>query len=89
MFPGRYAACSNRMTSGDYYKREEALCAADLALTDARHARAEANKAGVHMKEVEMASESLKAVKEHMGARGDIARIYGAPRVEAGLKFEN
>jgi hypothetical protein len=41
------------------------------------------------MKNVEMASESLEAVTEHMGACGDIARIYGATRVEAGLKFEN
>jgi len=31
----------------------------------------------------------LKVVKEHMGARGDIAGIYGAKRVEAGLKSEN
>jgi hypothetical protein len=31
----------------------------------------------------------LKVVKEHMGARGDIAGIYGAKRVEAGMKFEN
>jgi hypothetical protein len=31
----------------------------------------------------------LKAVKEHMGARGDIVGIYGAKGVEAALKFEN
>jgi 3-hydroxyisobutyrate dehydrogenase-like beta-hydroxyacid dehydrogenase len=89
MFPGPYAAHSNRTKSGDYYKGGEPLFAVDLALKDARHAQALANKAGVHMKNVEMAKESLKAVKEHMGARGDIAGIYGAKRVEAGLKFEN
>jgi 3-hydroxyisobutyrate dehydrogenase-like beta-hydroxyacid dehydrogenase len=89
MFPGPYAAYSNRMKSGDYYKREEPLFAVDLALKDAGHAQALANKAGVHMKNVEIASEYLKSVKEHMGARGDIAGIYGAKRVEAGLKFEN
>lgn len=89
MFPGPYAAYSDRMKSGDYYKREEPLFAVDLALKDARHAQALANKAGVHMKNVEIASEYLKSVKEHMGARGDIAGIYGAKRVEAGLKFEN
>jgi len=43
----------------------------------------------VHMKNVEVANEYLKVVKEHMGARGDIAGIYGAKRVEAGMKFEN
>jgi 3-hydroxyisobutyrate dehydrogenase-like beta-hydroxyacid dehydrogenase len=89
MFPGPYAAYSNRMKSGDYFKREEPLFAVDLALKDARHAQALANKAGVHMKNVEIATEYLTGVKEHMGARGDIAGIYGAKRVEAGLKFEN
>jgi 3-hydroxyisobutyrate dehydrogenase-like beta-hydroxyacid dehydrogenase len=90
MFPGPYAASSDRMKSGDYDKREEPLFAVDLALKDARHAQALANKAGVHMKKkVEMASESLKAVKEHVGARGDVVGIYGAKRVEAGLTFEH
>jgi len=54
-------------------------------LKDARHTQALANKAGVHMKNVEIASKYLKVVKE----RGDIAEIYDAKRVEAGLKFEN
>lgn len=89
VFPGPYAAYSNRMRSGDYYKREEPLFAVDLALKDGSHAQALAGKAGVHMKNVEIASEYLKVVKEHMGPRGDIAGIYGAKRVEAGLKFEN
>jgi 3-hydroxyisobutyrate dehydrogenase-like beta-hydroxyacid dehydrogenase len=89
MFPGPYVAYSSRMQSGDYYKREEPLFAVDLAMKDARHAQALANKAGVHMKNVEITNEYLKVVKEHMGARGDIAGIYGAKRVEAGMKFEN
>ena len=89
MFPGPYVAYSSRMQSGDYYKREEPLFAVDLALKDARHAQSLANKAGMHLKNVEVANEYLKGVKEHMGARGDIAGIYGAKRVEAGLKFEN
>jgi len=38
---------------------------------------------------VELADERLVGVKEHMGARGDIAGIYGAVRKESGLKFEN
>jgi 3-hydroxyisobutyrate dehydrogenase-like beta-hydroxyacid dehydrogenase len=73
MFPGPYEAHSNRMRLGDYYKREEPLFAADLAMKDARHAQASVNKAGVHMKNVEGANKYLKVVKEHMGARGDIA----------------
>ena len=89
MFPGPYAAYSNRMKSGDYHRREEPLFAVDLARKDARHAQALANKAGVTMKNVELADGYLKTCKEHMGARGDIAGIYGGKRVEAGMKFEN
>ena len=89
MFPGPYVAYSSRMQSGDYYKREKPLFAVDLAMKDAMHAQSLANKAGVQMKNVEVANEYLKGVKQHMGTRGDIAGIYGAKRVEAGLKFEN
>jgi 3-hydroxyisobutyrate dehydrogenase-like beta-hydroxyacid dehydrogenase len=88
MLPGPYVAYSNRIQSGDYCKREEPLFAVDLAMKDARHAPALANKAGVRMN-VKGANKYLKVVKEHMGARGDIAGIYGAKRVEAGMKFEN
>lgn len=38
------------------------------------------------MKNVKVANEYLKVVKEHMGTRRDIAGIYGAKRVEAGMK---
>jgi len=41
-----------------------------------------ANKAGVHLKNVKIANEYLKVVKEYMRARGDIVGIYGAKRVE-------
>jgi len=65
------------------------LAALNLAIKDARHAQSLANKAGVQMKNAELTYEYLKGVKEHMGTRGDIARIYGAKRAEAGLKLEN
>jgi 3-hydroxyisobutyrate dehydrogenase-like beta-hydroxyacid dehydrogenase len=68
------------MKSADYCKREEPLFAVDLTLKDARHAQALADKAGVHMKNVEIASEYLKGAKEHTGVRGDIAGIYGAKK---------
>ena len=89
MFPGPYVAYSNRLKSGDYHTREEPLFAVDLARKDARHAQALANRAGVTMKNVELADGYLKVCEEHMGARGDIAGIYGGKRVEAGMKFEN
>jgi len=89
MFPGPYTAYSTRLKSGDYYKREEPLFAVDLALKDARHAQTLAKEAGTTMKNVELAEKYLTGVKEHMGKKGDIAGMYGAKRVEAGLKFEN
>lgn len=89
MFPGPYAAYSSRMLSGDYHKREEPLFAVDLARKDARHAMALAKSAGTRMRDVEVADEHLKQVKEHRGEKGDIAAIYGAVRKEAGLSFEN
>lgn len=89
MFPGPYTAYSARLKSGDYYKREEPLFAATLARKDARHAQAIANKAGFTMKNVELANGYLEAVIEQRGKQGDIAGIYGAKRVEAGMKFEN
>jgi hypothetical protein len=55
-------------------------------MKDARHAQSLANKAGAYMKNVEVANEYLKVVKEHMGTRRDIAGMCGAKRVEAGMK---
>lgn len=89
MFPGPYTAYSNRLRSGDYYKREEPLFAVDLARKDARHAMALAEESGCRMKNVELADSYLKVVKEQRGAKGDIAAIYGAKRLESGLPFEN
>ncbi|QIX00970.1 hypothetical protein AMS68_006487 [Peltaster fructicola] len=89
LFPGPYTAYSNRMLSGDYYQREEPLFAVDLARKDARHAMNLAKAHGVRMKDVEVADAHLAMVKEHAGATGDIAGIYGAVRKENGLPYEN
>lgn len=89
LFPGPYTAYSTRMMSGHYHKAEEPLFAVDLARKDARHAMALAKAAGTEMKDVQVADAHLAQVKDHMGARGDIASIYGAVRKENGLKFEN
>ncbi|EXJ80827.1 hypothetical protein A1O3_07111 [Capronia epimyces CBS 606.96] len=89
MFPGPYTAYSNRLRTGDYYKRDEPLFAVDLARKDARHAMALAEKSGCRMKNVELADSYLKVVKETQGAKGDISAIYGAKRLESGLPFEN
>lgn len=75
--------------SGDYYKREEPLFAVDLARKDARHAMDLAKSNGTAMKAAQVADAHLAGVKEAVGAKGDIAGIYGAVRLEAGLKYEN
>jgi 3-hydroxyisobutyrate dehydrogenase-like beta-hydroxyacid dehydrogenase len=89
LFAAPYAAYSTRMMSGDYYKRDEPLFAVDLAIKDCNHAQSLANKAGVTMNNVKRATELLKDVKDHEGAKGDIAGIYGAKRAQSDLKFEN
>ncbi|KAK3943869.1 NAD binding domain of 6-phosphogluconate dehydrogenase-domain-containing protein [Diplogelasinospora grovesii] len=89
MFPGPYAAYSNRMLTGDYYKRDYPLFAVDLARKDAGHAMSLAQGAGVRLKNTEVADGHLADVKAHVGEMGDIAGIYGAVRLEAGLKYEN
>ena len=89
VFPGPYTAYSSRLKSGDYYKRDEPLFAAKLARKDAKHAQDIAQSAGVTMKNMELADSYLSKVVEEKGDRGDIAGIYGAKRMEAGLPFDN
>jgi len=88
LFPGPCAAYSTRMLSGDYYKREEPLFAVDLARKDARHIISLAEASGTKVHNVETADAHLAKLKEYAGAKGDIAGIYGAVRLEAGLGYE-
>lgn len=89
MFPGPYAAYSQRMLEGDYYKREEPLFHIDLARKDARHAKALADQSGCSVKGLDVARGRLDEVKEYLGDKGDIPSVYGAVRKESGLEFEN
>lgn len=89
MFPGPWAAYSQRMLAGDYYKREEPLFHIDLARKDARHAKALADSSGSSVKGLDVARERLDEVKEYLGEKGDIPSVYGAVRKESGLEFEN
>lgn len=89
MFPGPYAAYSNRMLQGDYYKRDEPLFHVDLARKDVGHALALAKESGTKMPAAEVGDVHLVKVKEHLGDKGDLPSIYGAVRQESGLKFEN
>ena len=89
MFPGPYTKYSERMLSGDYYTRQTPLFSVDLARKDARHAQSLAKAAGMEMKNVALADAFLEVVQREKGAVGELAAIYGAKRMEAGLRFEN
>lgn len=84
-----YSSYCDRMTSGEYWKREEPLFGVDLARKDARHALEIAGRAGVQMRGVENGDGYLKVVQEVKGAKGDIAGIYGAVRQGSGLEYDN
>ena len=89
MFGMPYTAYSARMKSGDYYLRESPAFAAKLAKKDYDHAKSLADRAGVQVKSGDVAGKHLQDVIDYDGDHGDMAGIYGAVRVEAGLKFEN
>lgn len=89
LFGGAYAAICSRMTSGDYYTREEPLFGVDLARKDIRHAESVASAAGARITVLPVAEGHLQQVKERFGSKGDVTALYGAVRTEAGLKFKN
>ena len=89
MFPGPYTSYSNRMITGDYYKRKDPLFSVGLGRKDARHAQSLAQKAGTSLKNVELADSYLQVVEKEKGSMAEFAGLYGAKRLEAGLPFEN
>ncbi|KAL1901883.1 hypothetical protein Sste5346_001588 [Sporothrix stenoceras] len=89
MFPGPYAAYSERMVSGQYYTLERPLFAVDLARKDIGYALGLGDKVGVQLQNARTADAHLVQVKEHDGETGDVAAIYGAVRQESGLPYEN
>lgn len=89
MFPGPFAKYAGRMTSGDYFQREEPLFAIDLARKDLGHASNIAGDAGMRLRSVEVTDQYLQDVKAQRGEKGDIAAVYGAVRKDSGLPFEN
>lgn len=88
LMPGIYPAYSDRMLSGDYWKREEPLAHVDILRKDAAHARSIANEAGVTMANLETADAHMAKVQE-LVKDGDLAGIYGALRKESGLEYKN
>lgn len=89
MFPGPYAAYSQRMLSGQYYTMERPLFGVDLARKDIGYALGLAQKHDIPLQNAQTADAHLVQVKEHDGETGDVAAIFGAVRQEAGLPYEN
>ncbi|ETS82457.1 hypothetical protein PFICI_04333 [Pestalotiopsis fici W106-1] len=90
LFGGPYSAYGERMLSGAYHSMEEPLFSADNAIKDASHAEDLAKTAGMEVKNATTAKQYLEEVAEHAGgAKGDVAAIYGAARMRAGLEYEN
>lgn len=89
VFGAPYTAYSTRMLTGDYHKRDKPLFAVNLAKKDAQHAMSISQAAGAKLSNVEIGQAHLAKVEEYQGDGGDIASIYGAARVDAGLSFEN
>lgn len=84
---------SERMLSGDYWRREPAGGVA-LGAKDLGHALRMAEETGVTVRNPSVALGWCRDVLERDGAgggelRGDIAGMYGAVRERAGLRFEN
>jgi 3-hydroxyisobutyrate dehydrogenase-like beta-hydroxyacid dehydrogenase len=89
LFPNTpYVSYAQRMTSGEYHKRESPLFAIDLAKKDARHIMNLGKSVGVQMKGIELADEYFDVVKEEAGEKGDMAGMYGAVRKGAGLDYK-
>ncbi|KAK6063302.1 hypothetical protein SCUP515_12525 [Seiridium cupressi] len=62
----------------------------DNAKKDAGHAEKLAKVAGMEVKNATTARQYLEESADHVGgAKGDVASIYGAARMKAGLKYEN
>ncbi|KAI1752502.1 NAD binding domain of 6-phosphogluconate dehydrogenase-domain-containing protein [Xylaria castorea] len=89
-FGGAYSGYAERMISGTYWKMDEPLFSADNARKDAGHAMDLAKSVGMELRLTKQADEYLKVVTDHAGGpTGDIAGIYGAVRMQSGLKYEN
>ncbi|KAK7998015.1 Ribonuclease P protein subunit p29 [Apiospora arundinis] len=66
------------------------LFSADNAIKDASHALDLGKEVGIDLKNPAVAKDYLQDVAKHAGGDvGDIAGIYGAVRMRAGLKYEN
>ncbi|KAI4113178.1 MAG: hypothetical protein LQ345_005782 [Seirophora villosa] len=89
IFPGPFALYSQRMISGDYYKREEPVVSIDMARHLAGEVLALAAASGTKLKAYEAGYKHMEMVQSHAGEKGDISGIYGAVRQESGLAYEN
>ncbi|KAK6852649.1 hypothetical protein PG995_011200 [Apiospora arundinis] len=87
---GPFSVYGERMVKGVYHKMDAPLFSADNAIKDASHALDLGKEVGIDLKNPAVAKDYLQDVAKHAGGDvGDIAGIYGAVRMRAGLKYEN
>ncbi|KAL1906917.1 hypothetical protein Sste5344_007361 [Sporothrix stenoceras] len=86
-FPFSYY--SERMVSGDYYRRDYPAAHIDGSIEVSGHAKELASAVGAHLPILDIVVENLAKIKEIKGDKGDLAGIYGIVRMKAGLPYEN
>ncbi|OAP55016.1 hypothetical protein AYL99_10716 [Fonsecaea erecta] len=89
LFPGPCAAYSEAMLNGSYHRNEKPQAPALLAKKDAGYAQRLATEASVRLRTLEVAQHYVDAVLRQKGDDGEMAGVYGAARLEAGLLYEN
>ncbi|KAH8749399.1 NAD binding domain of 6-phosphogluconate dehydrogenase-domain-containing protein [Hyaloscypha finlandica] len=87
VFGGPFSLYSNRMMSGSYFR--EPVIAIGTARTAVEHVTKLTQQSSTELGAFKVASMHMEMVEKYAGAKGDIAGIYGAVRMESGLKFEN
>lgn len=60
-----------------------------MARNVASHVLELARATGTSLKAYEVAERHMQVVQKTEGSKGDISGIYGAVRLESGLKYEN
>ncbi|KAG5746300.1 hypothetical protein H9Q72_008256 [Fusarium xylarioides] len=90
MYGGIYSVYSGRMTSGEYWTRDEPYASADIAMKDIKHLLGLGQEVKMELKNAQTGLVYLKmAMEKSQGDRADVSAIYGAVRKANGLEFEN
>jgi 3-hydroxyisobutyrate dehydrogenase-like beta-hydroxyacid dehydrogenase len=102
VFSHPYMIHSKRISSGAYHSTEVSLglqyqprsplqpmVNIGMAQTVADHVLELAKSTGTNLACYEVAKRRMDLIEEHAGKKGDIDGLYGAVRLESGMKYEN